>query len=58
MDKTNTEMTRKEIRGHFSDFRYLTSTDKPYIFKEFVLYEEVIKLLKEIGVYNDNTTEK
>lgn len=47
-------MTRKEIRKNFNDFRYLASTEHPDIIKEFVLYEEVIKLLKELKIIDND----
>lgn len=41
-------MDRDKIREYFSDFRYLASTDEPNILKEFVRYEDVVKMINEL----------
>ena len=40
-------MDRDKIRKHFSDFRYLASTDGS-ILREFVRYEDVVKMVNEL----------
>lgn len=42
------KLSREDIRKHFNDFRYLASTDEPNICREFVRYEDVVKLVNEI----------
>ena len=37
----NKSALREDVRKHFSDFRYLSSTTEPNILREFVRYEEV-----------------
>lgn len=41
-------MEEKDIRKYFSDFRYLPSTNKPDVIKEYVRYDELINLIKTI----------
>lgn len=41
-------MNRDKIREYFSDFRYLASTDEPNILREFVRYEDVVKMINEL----------
>lgn len=41
-------MDRDKIRKYFYDFRYLTSTDEPNILREFVRYEDVVKMVNEL----------
>ena len=38
---------RDYVRKHFSDFRYLSSTEEPEIMREFVRYEEVIDFIEQ-----------
>ena len=42
------KLTREEIRANFNDFRYLSSVKEPYIMREFVRYEDVVKLINKI----------
>ena len=42
------KLTREEIRANFNDFRYLSSVEDPNIMREFVRYEDVIKLINKI----------
>lgn len=41
-------MDRDKIRKHFSDFRYMASTDESNILREFVRYEDVVKMVNEL----------
>ena len=45
----NKSALREYVRKHFSDFRYLSSTEEPNILREFVRYEEVIKFAEEFS---------
>lgn len=38
-------MNKMNIREYFTDFRYLSSSDKPYIMKEFVSHDEIRTLI-------------
>lgn len=42
------KLTREEIRANFNDFRYLSSVEEPNIMREFVRYEDVVKLINKI----------
>ena len=41
-------MDRYKIRKHFSDFRYMSSSDGSNILREFVRYEDVVKMVNEL----------
>ena len=47
------KLTREEIRANFNDFRYLSSVEDPNIMREFVRYEDVVKLINKMQ-NNDN----
>jgi len=38
------------IRKYFTDFRYLSSSKEPDIYREFVRYDEVVCLLKHMDI--------
>lgn len=42
------KLTREEIRASFHDFRYLSSVEDPNIMREFVRYEDVVKLINKM----------
>ena len=42
------KLTREEIRANFHDFRYLSSVEDPNIMREFVRYEDVVKLINKM----------
>ena len=42
------KLTREDIRANFHDFRYLSSVDEPHIMREFVRYEDVVKLINKM----------
>lgn len=42
------KLTREEIRANFYDFRYLSSVEEPHIMREFVRYEDVVKLINKM----------
>ena len=42
------KLTREEIRANFNDFRYLSSLEGPNIMREFVRYEDVVKLINKM----------
>lgn len=41
--------TKLDLRSYFLDRRYLSSIDEPNIIREYVRYEDVIRLLDDIG---------
>ena len=42
------KLTREEIRTNFNDFRYLSSVEEPHIMREFVRYEDAVKLINKM----------
>ena len=47
-------MTKKELRSNFTDFRYLDSSIEGEHIREFVRYEEVVALMKDLGLIEDS----